>query len=289
FGVNNGLSPEIILSIPMPNLGNWNNYMDMMGFDLLIFKGTQWTMLNESDLTATDDGIYEDPYEEWPGDGNPMCVQPGLYGTFNTADIRRGSILSGPQYYADGTTPVYIFPTEADSDCRAAPSSTSGVIPLVYSDAIAELDNRQNFEGSVWNKYRLPLDYTWDKVFVTGGSSFFDFVLFRYAEVLLTKAECLVRLNRAGEAASVLQPIRSRAGLGNINPTLENIENEWKFEFVLEDQRRTHMIRFGTFTESDHNRNGWEPIRDRGAHTTLFPIPYLELAKNNRLKQNPGY
>jgi hypothetical protein len=273
----------------MPNLGNWNNYMDMMGFDLLIFKGVQWTMLNESDLTVGEDGIYEDPYEEWPGDGNPMCVQPGLYGTFAATDIRRSAMLSGAQYYADGTTPVYILPSEADSDCKAAPSATSGVIPLVYSDAIAELDNRQNLEGSVWNKYRLPLDYTWDKVYVTGGSSFFDFVLFRYAEVLLTKAECLVRLNRANEAVSVLQPIRSRAGLGDINPTLENIENEWKFEFVLEDQRRTHMIRFGTFTESDHYRNGWEPVRDKGAHTTLFPIPYLELAKNNRLKQNPGY
>jgi hypothetical protein len=289
FGVDNSQSPEIILSIPMPNLGDWNEWLNLYGYDLLIFKGTQWTMVNEDDLTPDADGIYEDPYEEWPGDGNPICVQPGLYGTFDAADIRRGSILSGQQYYADGTTPIYVVPPDGDYDCKAAPRTTPDVIPLIYSDAIAKLDNRQNLEGSVWNKYRLPLDYTWDKVYVTGGSSFFDFVIFRYAEVLLTKAECLVRLNRAGEAVSVLQPIRSRAGLGDINPTLENIENEWKYEFVLEDQRRTHMIRFGTFTTADHYRNGWEPVRDRGAHTTLFPIPYLELAKNNLLKQNPGY
>jgi hypothetical protein len=290
FGVDNSQSPEIIFSIPMPNLGDWNEWLNLYGYDLMIFKGVQWTMMNESDLEIGAKGAYEDPYPDYPGDGNPICAQPGLYGSFDPADIRRESILSGQQYYADGVTPVYILTPEGDSECKAAPSSAASATPLVYSDAIAALDNRQPLEGSVWNKYRLPLDYTWDKVYVTGGSSFFDFVIFRYAEVLLMKAECLVRLpGRAGEAVSVLQPIRDRAGLGAINPTLENIEKEWKAEFILEDQRRTHMIRFGTFTQADHYRSGWEPVKDRGAHTTLFPIPYLELAKNNRLKQNPGY
>jgi hypothetical protein len=290
FAAGNAQSPELIFSIPMPNQGNWNNYMDVMGYDLLLFKGVQWTMLDENDLEVDEDGIYEDPYPEFAADGNPMCVQPGLYGTFNENDKRRSAILSGQQYYADGTTPVYIIPSTSDYECKAAPQSTPNAVHLTYSDAIAKLDNRQPLEGSVWNKYRLSLDYTWDKVFVTGGASFFDFVIFRYAEVLLTKAECLVRLGRAGEAGTTLHPIRNRAGLPDLaSPTLQQIEDEWKYEFVLEDQRRTHMIRFGTFTNADHYRGSWEPVQNKGEHTTLFPIPYLELAKNNRLKQNPGY
>lgn len=66
---------------------------------------------------------------------------------------------------------------------------------------------------------------------------------------------------------------------------LGGLYDEWGIEFVCEAQRRTQMIRFGTYsTKSWFNH---EAVKD--GHTALFPIPLAELQANENLKQNPGY
>jgi hypothetical protein len=284
FKLDNGSLPEIIFSIPLPQ----NEWLNPYGYMLLTTKGVQWTLLKKADLKVNDEGVYEDPYPNYYADAGVICVQPGFYDhTFTDAnDKRRTAILAGQQYYADGD-PIYIVTPEDAYTYIAAPQSDK-TVPLIYKDG-ENLRDRQPLEGYCWNKYRLTPDYEWTHIYY-GGKPYANFVIFRYAEVLLMKAECLVRLTRESEAGTTLQPIYSRADMSPIaSPTLPQIEAEWTREFVLEDQRRTHMIRFGTFTESDHYRGDKTPVVDRGAHTTLFPIPYLELAKNNQLKQNPGY
>ena len=57
------------------------------------------------------------------------------------------------------------------------------------------------------------------------------------------------------------------------------------FEFVCEAQRRTQMIRFGTFS----TKNWFNHTAISDGHTALFPIPLPELQANDNLKQNPGY
>jgi hypothetical protein len=145
-----------------------------------------------------------------------------------------------------------------------------------------------------------------------------DFLYFRYAEILLTKAECLMRLGQnKDEAARLVSQIRARvfddaaqatvtvADLeadtriqygtldwdGNIDEAgdqtpvyLGGIYDEWGFEFACEAQRRTQMIRFGTFTTKN-----WFNHTPQGAHVAIFPIPLEELQANGNLKQNPGY
>ncbi|MDR3184477.1 MAG: RagB/SusD family nutrient uptake outer membrane protein [Prevotellaceae bacterium] len=299
FKPGNGSLPEIIFSIPLPE----NEWLNPYGYMLLTTKGVQWTQVNKADLEKlgelevtkeNEDGvsvvykIYEDPYPNYYADAGVICVQPGFYtNTFTDAnDKRREAILAGPQYYADGA-PIYIVtPTDAYTYIAAPQSGETS--PLIYRDG-ENLKDRQPLEGYCWNKYRLTPDYEWTHIYY-GGKPYADFVIFRYAEVLLMKAECLVRLTRAGEAGTALQPIYSRAGASPItSPTLQEIEGEWTREFVLEDQRRTHMIRFGTFTNADHYRGDKTPVTVKDPYTTLFPVPYLELAKNNRLKQNDGY
>jgi hypothetical protein len=313
FNIGNAQSSEIIFGVPITNQGDrqWiNPYM----YDLLLHKGVKWTLLKEADLKTTRDSvkvgdkyyafnIYKDPYPDYAADDNPICIQPGFYGTFNENDKRRRAMLSGQQYYDDGE-PIYIYPPSSTGECTAVSSalsftvntekgdSTISAIPLVYSDTIKSQINRKPLDGGIWYKYRLPLDFTWDHLYSKlYSNNFFEVVIFRYAEVLLTKAECEVRLS-TGNPTATLHPIRERAGLGDLTPTLEDIENEWKFEFVFEDQRRTHMIRFNSFTEADKHRKNtgkeWD-IKKRDSYTTLFPVPYLELAKNNKLEQNPGY
>lgn len=118
----------------------------------------------------------------------------------------------------------------------------------------------------------------------SGGASN-DFPIYRYADILLMKAECLVRQSSPGEAKPLVDQVRGRAGLNALaaNPTLEDIYNERGFELTWEGHRRQDMIRFGTFTDA----HGLAPAVDD--HFLLFPIPTSALNANPGLKQNPGW
>jgi starch-binding outer membrane protein, SusD/RagB family len=121
---------------------------------------------------------------------------------------------------------------------------------------------------------------------MSGNGASNDFPIYRYADILLMKAECLVRLNQdPATAESLVTQVRVRAGLADLGhtPTLDEIYNERGFELTWEGHRRQDMIRFGKFTAA----HGIVPAVD--AHFNLFPIPTSALNANHSLIQNPGY
>lgn len=67
---------------------------------------------------------------------------------------------------------------------------------------------------------------------------------YRYAETLLNAAELSVRTG-GGNAATYLNEVRSRAGLGNIDATIDNIIEERHLEFVGEGKRYWDLVRSG--------------------------------------------
>lgn len=67
---------------------------------------------------------------------------------------------------------------------------------------------------------------------------------YRYAETLLNAAELSVRTG-GGNAATYLNEVRSRAGLGNIDATIDNIIEERHLEFVGEGKRYWDLVRTG--------------------------------------------
>ena len=100
-----------------------------------------------------------------------------------------------------------------------------------------------------------------------------DIVIFRYADVLLMKAEALLRNGETG-AQEYLDMIRSRAEMPSREATLDNIYDERLLELAWEGWRRNDMIRF----------NRYLPI-----YTTVFPIPSNVISLNHNIKQNKGY
>ncbi|HNX66429.1 MAG TPA: RagB/SusD family nutrient uptake outer membrane protein [Bacteroidales bacterium] len=66
---------------------------------------------------------------------------------------------------------------------------------------------------------------------------------------------------------------------------LGGLYDEWGWEFACEAQRRTEMIRFGTYS----TRNWFNHTAITDGHTAIFPIPEDELNANSNLRQNPGY
>ena len=112
-----------------------------------------------------------------------------------------------------------------------------------------------------------------------------DIVLFRYADVLLMKAEAKVRNGEDGSLE--LNEVRNRVGMPHREATLENILEERLLELVWEGWRRQDMVRFGIYHKSYDQRT--QLPDEANGYTTVFPIPQKSLDLNQRLKQNVGY
>ena len=112
-----------------------------------------------------------------------------------------------------------------------------------------------------------------------------DIVLYRYADVMLMKAESKVRNGESGYEE--LNAVRNRVGMPSLPATLDNILNERLLELVWEGWRRQDMIRFATYNKPYDIHTPSEA--DKKGYTTVFPIPGKARELNPNLEQNPGY
>ena len=115
-----------------------------------------------------------------------------------------------------------------------------------------------------------------------------DFILFRYADVVLMYVEALVRQGLIGTAAGVqeFKDIRTRAGLSPItaaNLTLDNLLIERQHELCMEGWSRQDLIRFGKYLDA------WWCKEAGPERELLLPIPEEMRGANPKLQQNPGY
>lgn len=124
--------------------------------------------------------------------------------------------------------------------------------------------------------------YETDPIAQAGGQLVHnDYVLFRYADVLLMKSEALVRAGQNGDAE--LKQVRNRIGATQRVATLTNLLDERLLELAWEGVRRQDLVRFDKYHL---------PISDRpesARFRTVFPIPGEVLSLNTNLSQNPGY
>ena len=154
--------------------------------------------------------------------------------------------------------------------------------PLVYMPLEVKLDlTGSPFEktaGARMSKYEIDRTAYSDGLLQDN-----DIVLFRYADVLLMKAEAKVRNGQSGDTE--LNAVRSRVHMDYRPATLANILDERLMELVWEGWRRQDLIRFDLYHTIANN-----PLVDEhDAHTILFPIPSRALSLNSNLVQNPGY
>ena len=132
--------------------------------------------------------------------------------------------------------------------------------------------------------------YVIDDDFMNGRNQSNDVPIFRFADVLLMKAEALTRQGQGG-AKELFNQIRSYAGAPVINgePTLEEIYDERGREFFDENWRRNDMIRFGHFEDEffPHYKNFPDANFDK--RHRIFPVEQEMLDLNVGWTQNPGY
>lgn len=199
-------------------------------------------------------GVYQ-----WCGNG--ICAQPGVYSSFEENDIRRQSLLIGQQKSAKDGTDVLMDNGE----------------PLNYTEDISNFTNAMQNEGARLNKYEWSANDAFERDN--------DWVLMRYAEILMMQAECNFRMGYPDAGLPYINQLRTRAGLAELTSlTEEALDEEWLHEFIFEGMRRTVNIRFGTFFDA-----WWMKPANSSQTTALYPIPQEELDKNPNLVQNPGY
>ncbi len=112
-----------------------------------------------------------------------------------------------------------------------------------------------------------------------------DIVLFRYADVLLMKAEAKVRKGENGDVE--LNKVRARVGMPNRPATLSNILESACWNWYGRVGAASDLIRFRQVhrgIRSPHPSSG-----ESSGFTTVFPIPQKCIHLNPKLVQNKGY
>lgn len=120
-----------------------------------------------------------------------------------------------------------------------------------------------------------------------------NFVVYRYADVLLMKAEALNEMGQTTAAETPLNIVRKRAGLDAVtgltqDEMREKIIHERRMEFAFEGHRWFDMVRI------DHGNYAIKFLKSIGKNNVnkdrlLFPIPQTEIDANPLITQNPGY
>jgi hypothetical protein len=121
-----------------------------------------------------------------------------------------------------------------------------------------------------------------------------DVPIFRFADIILTKAEAILRgatATNGGTPQSLFNQIRSYVHAPSLDhtPSLQELLDERGRELFDENWRRNDMIRFGTFeSEYGFHKQGFPNANFDKSHRIL-PIPQSVLNENTNWKQNPGY
>ena len=158
--------------------------------------------------------------------------------------------------------------------------------PLIYYpwEVKKDLSGGQYVEtaGARMRKYEIDKNSTLDGKLMDN-----DIVLFRFADVLLMRAEAKLRNGEDGHEDFLR--IRKRVGMPDRELTLQNLYDERLMELCWEGWRRQDMIRFRQY-KSLYTGDDIDPVIDESdGHTTVFPIPGNALIFNDNLTQNPGY
>ncbi len=219
------------------------------------------------------------------GGNNGVCALPSHYHSFHEDDLRRRGWLVGQQRSA--STGALLACTE-----ESAPNPleyTADFVNLYDPEDLSVYDHKNALEyhGARFVKYQIAY---------TSGNMGNDLAVFRYADILLLKAEALIRKNNGvvtQNEVDLVNQVRARAFIDpephlytTATLTLDELLAERSREFYNEGMRRNDLVRFGKFV-----RGTWE-FADRsgeGDYRNVYPIPQQQRNVNPNLNQNPNY
>lgn len=214
-------------------------------------------------------------YNQNPSGWNGFCTIAEVYDLFEEGDERLTAEYPGVTDVS-GIRPGFLIGQQFNQDGEPLQDRTGSALSFTKDVKLREDGNNLEVTGVRVIKY--PPDY------INEEPANNDYVFFRFADVLLMKAEAEARSGNMGVATNLVNEIREKRGanpLGSV--TLDDILDERARELYWEGHRRQDLIRFGKFLDA------WTEKPASGPERLLFPIPSRALAVNPNLVQNPGY
>ncbi len=205
----------------------------------------------------------------WDG----YAAMEDFYNTYEAQDSRIKSWMVGPQYSATGQ-----------------PLMLSSTRQLTYRPHINALYN-QTSPALLDDGVRFK-KYGYESGLKDNESMSNDWVVFRYADALMTKAEAIMRKNgnvATQEAVDLVNQVRFRAFGDHTHDytiatlTMDELLKELGREFAWEYHRRQDLIRFNKWNVA------WFEKPAGNVNHELYPLPTAALNVNPNLHQNPGY
>jgi starch-binding outer membrane protein, SusD/RagB family len=229
-------------------------------------------------------------YNQGPSGWNGFTTLADFYDKFEATDLRRGG--SDPSGIYPGVTNVTGLRVGLLVGQQFNQSGTAlndrKANPLAFTRQVALKETGNNLEITGIRVVKYPPDFSKG----VDGNAENELVIFRLSDVLLMKAEALLRKGDAAAALVIVNNLRSvRGATPFASLTLTNLLQERGREMYWESWRRNDMIRFGTFLEplpAAPGTTSTRPVKS-GPERLIFPIPNQQLSVNPNLVQNPGY
>lgn len=238
--------------------------------------------------------------------GNFRCL-PEFYDKFYLkGDERNASYLTGKQYYWQNyqqtDKPLLINTSKKgiDQDYTGADADVKFDWQLELSKELQlrpngeetlDCGNDQKGRSMGYRSIKFYMDVETTKDQARNQSN--DVPVFRYADILLMKAEAILRgatATNGDTPASLMNQIRKYVNAPSVDgtPTLEDLLDERAREFADESWRRNDLIRFGKFEDNWGFRYLY-PAGFTEKFRRIFPIPTEVMKVNTNWQQNDGY
>ncbi|WP_425476343.1 RagB/SusD family nutrient uptake outer membrane protein [Paraflavitalea speifideaquila] len=213
-------------------------------------------------------------YNNNPSGWNGFTTLSDFYNKFDAVDLRRSQSYPGTTNIS-GIKPGFLVGQQFDQNGVAL--KDRGGRPLAFTPEVKAIEIGTNLEVTGIRVIKYPIDYN------SGDNSNNDYVYYRYADVLLMKAEALLRNNGAAAALPIVNQVRTKRGITALGAvTLDQLLDERGREFYWEGMRRNDLIRFGKYLQP------WQEKATDDPKTSYSLFPTNKWRLTQILYKTPG-
>lgn len=238
----------------------------------------------------------------------PLRAVPEFVDKYNLqGDVRNKIWRGGPQFYENEATKPFTTNISKSTLDKYYSGSDGDTKINWHFELTKDLTIRGNNATEVAENIRqlnigndelgLAMGYRNVKFYPTVESTNYDqsndIPVFRYADILMMKAEALLRgaTPTGGDTPiSLVNQIRNCAKAPVVTSiTLDELLDERAREFADEYWRRNDLIRFGKFEGDWGLKKASLGTSNQEKHRRIFPIPFKFMELNTNWTQNQGY
>jgi hypothetical protein len=273
-GVVNATLAKVYASMPTPNWDSVKYYCDQVipHYSLL----PEYSFLWDNEHKNNDEAIWALTYFGYGGPdgiGNwiPSIQVGGSIGHYEGGGWKKFNLPSNDL--------VNLFNSEGDS--------------VRLNNSITFLDITGQFTDPNWP----PNHYPFLTKYNDPADGINDFYVIRLPDIMLLKAEALVKANDLPGALELVNMIRARVGLdpktgASAEAVDKIIADERRMELAFEGHRWFDLVRTGKAIEvmnAQVGGSGNSLNYNVQPHQLIMPVPQNQIDLNPRLDQNPGY